>query len=243
MTFQIVNEYFKARIQLLEERGRVTTLATPLLLTANNEVSRLFLGEERPLVRNVTGQTLITDSAVATTPNTTIEFRPVGTTLLITPNINSDRTVTLRLLQEDSSINSGGATIPIVVSSTGGVQNVSVDVVATKSISGTFVAKDGMAVAIGGLIQEQVSDVRSQVPILGRIPLLGFLFRSETKAKTRNEMVIMIRPHVISTPSEGEEISRKLLKGLSVHPSMPDAKGDMGTFREPKGKVDQSPAQ
>ncbi len=242
MTFQIVNEYFRARMQVLEERGRVTSLATPLLLTANNEVSRLFLGEERPLVRNITGQTLITENTVATTPNTSIEFRPVGTTLLITPNINSDRTVTLRLLQEDSSIHSGGATIPIVVSS-GAVQNVSVDVVATKSISGTFVAKDGMAVAIGGLIEEKVSDVRAQVPVLGRIPFLGILFRRETKTKTRNELVIMIRPHVISTPAEGEGISRNLMKGLSVHPSQPEAQGDMNTFRNPRGKDDQPPAQ
>ena len=229
MTFQVVNEYFRVRMQLLEERGRVTSLATPLLLTANNEVSRLFLGEERPLIRNITGQTLITENTVATTPNTTIEFRPVGTTLLITPNINSDRTVTLRLLQEDSSIHAGGASIPIVVSS-GAVQNVSVDVVATKSISGTFVAKDGMAVAIGGLIEEKVSDVRAQVPILGRIPLLGVLFRRETKAKTRNELVIMIRPHVISTPAEGEGISRTLMKDLSVHPALPDVKPTLGTF-------------
>ena len=48
MTFQVVNEYFRARMQLLESKGRVKTLATPLLMTANNEVSRLFLGEERP---------------------------------------------------------------------------------------------------------------------------------------------------------------------------------------------------
>ena len=242
MTFQVVNEYFRARMQVLEERGRVTALATPLLLTANNEVSRLFLGEERPLVRNITGQTLITENTVATTPNTTIEFRPVGTTLLLTPNINSDRTVTLRLLQEDSSIHAGGASIPVYVSS-GAVQNVSVDVVATKSISGTFVAKDGMAVAIGGLIEEKISDVRAQVPILGRIPLLGILFRRETKAKTRNELVIMVRPHVISTPAEGEGISRSLLKDLSVHPAAPEGKATLGTFTDPATLKALAPAR
>jgi general secretion pathway protein D len=230
MTFQVVNEYFKARIQLLEEKNRVTTLATPLLLTANNEVSRLFLGEERPLVRNITGQTIITDNSTAVTPSTTIEMRNVGTTVLITANINSDRTVTLRLLQEDSSINAGGASIPIVVSS-GMVQNVSIDVVASRSISGTFVAKDDMAVAVGGLITEKITNERAQVPILGNIPLLGVLFRRETKAKTRSELIILIRPHVISTPAEGEGISQKLLRGLSVHPSSPDARGSMNTFK------------
>lgn len=216
MTFQVVNEYFRARIQLLEEKGRVKSLAAPLLLTAHNEVARLFLGEERPLVRNITGQTLITDGASATTPDTTLEFRPVGTTLLLTPNINSDRTVTLRLLQENSDIVRNGATIPIVHKEN--VQMVPVDVVRSRTISGTFVARDGMAVAAGGIIEESTSDIRSQVPVLGSIPLLGTLFRREVRATRRSELVILIRPHVISTPSDGEAISRKLLQELSVDP-------------------------
>ena len=219
MTFVLVSKNFRARIQLLEEKNRVKSLASPLLLTANNEVSRLFLGEERPLVRNVTSQTIITDNNVATTPNTTIEFRPVGNTLLITPNINSDRTVTLRLLQENSSINQGGATIPIISSNRNGsssVENVPIDVLASRSVSGTFVAKDDQSVAIGGLIEDNASDKRAQVPVIGRIPVLGFFFRRTEKEKSRKELVVMIRPHIISTPADAEKISRSVLKGLST---------------------------
>lgn len=219
MTFVLVSKNFRARIQLLEEKNRVKSLASPLLLTANNEVSRLFLGEERPLVRNVTSQTIITENNVATTPNTTIEFRPVGNTLLITPNINSDRTVTLRLLQENSSINQGGATIPIISSNRNGsssVENVPIDVLASRSVSGTFVAKDDQSVAIGGLIEDSASDKRAQVPVIGRIPVLGFFFRRTEKEKSRKELVVMIRPHIISTPADAEKISRTVLKGLST---------------------------
>ncbi|RYZ79859.1 MAG: hypothetical protein EOP06_26425 [Proteobacteria bacterium] len=67
MTFTIVNNNFRARMQLFEQKNRIKTLATPMLLTANNEVSRLFLGEERPLVRGISSQTIITDNNVATT--------------------------------------------------------------------------------------------------------------------------------------------------------------------------------
>jgi general secretion pathway protein D len=229
MSFQVVSDHFKARMQVLESKNKVTVLATPLLLTANNEVSRLFLGEERPLVRNISGQTIITENSTAVTPSTTLEFRSVGTTVLVTPNINSDRTVTLRLLQEDSSIKTGGAIVPIVTS-TGGVQNVSIDVVASRSISGTFVAKDDMVVAIGGLITEKISNEREQIPFLGNIPYLGVLFRREVQSKTRQELVIMIRPHVISTPAEGEGISRTLMKDLSIHPATPDARGSLNAF-------------
>ncbi len=216
MTFTIVNKNFRAQMQMFEEKDRVKTLATPLLLTANNEISRLFLGEERPLVRGVSSQTLITDNNVATTPNTTTEFRNVGDTLLITPNINSDRTVTLRLVQENSSISPNQATIPVVTGGTSStVQNIPVDVVATRSVSGTFVAKDGMAVAIGGMIQDVDSDKRGQVPVLGSIPVLGNLFRRVDKNKSRTELVVIIRPRVMMTPADSESLTKDLVQKLA----------------------------
>lgn len=218
MTFVIANQNFRARMQLFEQMNRVKTVATPILLTANNEVSRLFMGEERPLVRSINSQTIITDNNVATTPNTTTEFRNVGNTLLITPNINSDRTVTLRLVQENSSINADGASIPVVTNTIAGgttVDEVDVDVVATRSISGTFVAKDQMTVAAGGLIEDVNSDKRGQVPFIGRIPVVGFFFRRQEKVKARRELVVMIKPHVLCTPADGQRISEDLIKSLA----------------------------
>ena len=144
------------------------------------------------------------------------------------------------MLQEDSSIQQGGGSIPIVVSS-GVVQNVSVDLVSTRSISGTFVAKDNMAVAIGGLIQETVSNEREQVPLLGQIPVLGALFRRTVTSKSRQELIVMVRPHIINTPSEGEAISRELLRDLSIHPAAPEGKSSLGTFKEEKAKLRDEP--
>ncbi len=221
MTFVVVSNNFRARMQLLEQKNRVVSVASPILLTANNEVSRLFLGEERPIVRNITSRSFIGDNTIANTPITETEFRSVGTTLLITPNINSDRTVTLRLLQENSVINAGAATIPVINtnanSKANSVQNVPVDVVASRSVSGTFVAKDGMAVAIGGLIEDKKKLDRAQVPFIGRIPLVGTLFSRQEKGESREELVVVVKPHVISTPSEAEQISDNLLKKLSVN--------------------------
>lgn len=239
MTFQIVNDNFKARLQWLEQQNRVTIVATPILLTANNEVSRLFLGEERPIVRDISSQVVMTDNSAAVAPNTSFEYRPVGTTLLITPNINSDRTVTLRLLQENSDIDEAAASVPIVTSS-GMVQNVSLDVVALRTISGTFVAKDGMAVAVGGLIEDVDSDTRAGVPFISRIPLLGFFFRRQQDQQTRQELVILVRPHVISTPSDGEKISKELLEKLMVRPELVTSQNSLDLFQDkdvrPKNK-------
>jgi general secretion pathway protein D len=142
----------------------------------------------------------------------------VGNTLLITPNINSDRTVTLRLVQENSFISPNAATIPVVTSgqnTANRVQDVKVDVVGTRSVSGTFVAKDDMAIAIGGMIEEVDSDQRGQVPLLGDIPGLGFLFRRQEKTKTRRELVIIIRPHIMSTPADSERLTKDMLQQLA----------------------------
>lgn len=237
--FQYLGDSVRARIQLLASKNRVKTIATPTLLTANNEVSRIFLGEERPLVRGISSQTIITDNNVATTPNTQTEFRNVGNTLLITPNINADRTVTLRLVQENSFISPNGARIPVITTGDDddddnngilpgngnnngngreketGVRQVPIDVVGTRSVSGTFVAKDGMAVAIGGLIEEVDSDRREGVPLLSDIPGLGILFRRQSKEKSRRELVIILRPYVMSTAADSERITRDMLDRLA----------------------------
>ena len=169
------------------------------------------------MVRSITSQTIANGETTITVPQTEIEFQDVGTLLLITPNINADRTVTLRLLQENSEIVEGGASIPIYSASDGGlVQNVPVDVVSSRSVTGTFVAKDEMAMAVGGLVKETESVQEKRIPFLGRIPLLGWLFRSTEKVKRRTELVVLIRPHVISTPADGEETSRRTLDGVSA---------------------------
>jgi general secretion pathway protein D len=227
--FQVVSNNFRARLQALETKNRVTQLAAPLLLTANNEVSRLFVGEEYPIVQNITSQTVVNNNTSTTSPNTTINFQPVGTTLLLTPNINADHTVTLRVLQENSQVITGGATIPIVTGN-GTIQSQPVDIVSTRTFSGTVVAKDGLSLAIGGLISEQVNDQRNEVPILGKLPVLGVLFRQQTTGRTRTEFVIMIRPFILNTPAESEALSQKLMKELSIHPKAGDFNGTLNSF-------------
>ncbi len=235
MTFQFVSDVLSARIQLLAKEGRVKTMATPSLLIANNEVSRLFIGEERPMVRNITSETVVNQETVVTVPQTEMQYQPVGTMLLITPSINADRTVSLRLLQENSKILKGDATIPIVTAN-GEVQNVAIDVISSRSISGTFIAKDEMVVAAGGLIEEEDSYHESKVPLLGDIPFLGWLFKSKTKTKLRSEMIILIKPHVIVTPSESEAISQRFLQGAAEHPAI-DGRPSLDVLRPiPKEK-------
>ena len=220
LAFRLLSSHLQMRIQLLETEGKAKTLATPLLLTANNEVSRLFIGEERPMVRNITSQTIANGDTTITVPQTEFDLQNVGTMLLITPNINADRTVTLRLLQENSDIVKDGATIPFYSATDGGlIQNVSIDVVSSRSITGTFIAKDNLVTAIGGLVKETESIQESRIPILGRIPLLGWLFRSTEKVTQRTELIVLIRPHILTTPDTSETVTQDILTPLSAHPA------------------------
>ena len=218
MSFQLISDHFTARMQLLQERGDAKLVATPTLLTANNEVSQLFIGKEVPIVRNVSSQTVVTDNNVVTTPETEISFERVGTLLLITPNINADRTVTIRLLQENSELASEQSAIPVLNTVSGQIQYVPVDVIETRSISGTFVAGDRKSIAVGGLIREQEADIKSGVPILMDIPLLGWFFRSTQRSKTRSELVVLITPYVISTPTESEAVVGGFLQRNTRNP-------------------------
>lgn len=243
LTFQLVDSNFRFRMQLLESQSRVTALATPLILTANNEVSRIFVGDTLPFTigfapsRVVAGANALASSSAAT-PIT--ELRDVGQSLLITPNINADRTVTLRVVEENSERILGGGSIPVPDIDGGGVTTVKVDTVRRRTVSGTIVAQDGMAVALGGLIEETISNNRDQVPILGNIPGLGFLFRRQASVNARSELVVVIRPYVFNTPSESAATSQMLLGNLSVHPNSPDAMGTMGTYT-PKVDCESGP--
>lgn len=215
LIFQYVDSNFAARAQVLAQKNRIRTVATPVLLTANNEVSRLFIGREVPLNRTFSpGQVLVNQTGQTSVPGgSAIEFRPVGTTLLFTPSINADRTVTLRIVQESSDVNS---TASILVPTTDGFEPQQVSVVSSQAVSGTIVAKSGLAVAFGGLIEKGTSKEHEQVPILGDIPLLGILFKRIVDRDTRREIVVVVRPYVLTTPAESEAVSHRLMEKLGV---------------------------
>ncbi len=230
LTFQIVSNNFRARMQLLEDDNRVTILNTPLLLTANNEVSRIFIGDTIPFTVGFNSPQVISGNNPTTIAGTPItELRDVGQSLLITPSINADRTVSLRVVQENAERVLDGGRIP-VLSTSGTIINQEVDTVRRSTISGTIVAMDGLTVALGGLIEDEISDNREQVPVLGKIPGLGFFFRRQETGRFRRELIVMIRPYIFNTPAESAALSEELLQTLSVHPNAVSGGPGLQTF-------------
>ncbi len=217
-SYSLISDKFSARIQLLEKDGKAKLIATPTLLIANNEVSRIFIGEEKPITTGVTMEPVTgtidgMTSTIGYTVEPQIQMTPIGTTLVIAPNINADRSVVLRLMQEESSVKKNGGSIPYGNASS--LQTYNVDTIQSRRISGTFITQDGMLAGIGGLITETESEQISRIPVLGHIPLIGFLFRSTERVKQRSELVILIRPHVVCTPLESEQTTNALLERIA----------------------------
>jgi general secretion pathway protein D len=214
--YQFLNDNIRARMELLQTNGNIETVATPLLLASNNRSARIFVGEESLLVRSVSSNVTIgglgNGEFTSVTPVT--ELVDVGTNLFIVPKINADRTVTLVINQDNSTINKGGASIPVTGPS-GSVTSFAVDTIDTASVSGTVVAKDGLTVAIGGLIRETTIDNVQKVPGLGDLPLVGAAFRKTVQEKKKTELVLLVTPHVITTPIEGQQRSLERVNALS----------------------------
>lgn len=239
--YQFLNDRIRARVQLLAGENRIQELATPMILAANNQTAKIFIGEERVLTTGV-NTSLVTPGNGATTatiePET--EIRDIGNTVEILPRINEDRTVTLTITQDSSSVAVGAATIP-VAGGAGNVTGFNVDTVNTARIQGTIIATNNLTIAIGGLIRQRQNENRQKVPVLGDIPLLGALFRRDVKENTKTELVLLITPRVMSTPAEGRAITADRLKALSSHPY--HQQGDQAldqpktTFDKPGGRV------
>ena len=217
LVYQFLNEHVRVRLNLLGRENRLATLATPLLMCANNEIARIFIGEERPLVRNFQLQSTTTNGVVSNQIVPTVDLRDIGNTLRLVPRINADRTVTITIVQDISSVNPGAAVLP-VPGSLGGLGTFAVDTVNTANLTGTVVAKDGMTLAVGGLIRKEKSDRQEGLPWAQELPLLGWLFGSTVRNQEQKELVLLITPHVLLTPAEGQARTRARIRALSLHP-------------------------
>jgi len=244
LVFSYLDDTFRADLQLLQDRDKLTVLGQPSLMTANNEVSRIFIGEQVPvLVGFGDNTTVVTDLGnTVNFANAEYEDQDVGSTLLITPNINDDDTVELRLLQEESQIVRNGANV-LVPNGEGGFDERSVDVVAAQTVSGTFVAANNRTFAIGGLIQESIEDERSQIPILGDIPYVGRIFRNQATTRRRDEIILLITPRIIDNGAEGEAIAQDYVDRQSLYPDRNIDAGNLGVFNEADVLVPGVPEQ
>ena len=165
----------------LETQTDTNILATPNLLTMDNEEARIIIGQNVPFV---TGQFSAQGTAGASVnPFQTIERRDVGTTLSVKPQVSESGTVKLEIFQEVSSVVASQAASDIITNRRAIETNVLVD--------------DGQIVVLGGLIEERIEGGENKVPLLGDIPILGQLFRYDSRRRVKTNLLVFLRPVVL----------------------------------------------
>lgn len=185
--------------------GKAEVLANPHLLTANNKEAAIQIGQEVPIPTGVQTLGTTSGSTPATTSSnlfSTFQRKDIGIILKIKPHVNEKRLVTLDIETENTSVaptSSGQATS----ASEGGA---SFNKVTTKT---AVVVEDSQSLLIGGIIRTDKQKGYSGMPFLSSIPLLGYLFRRTTESLTRDELLILITPHVVGTPEEGKLMSEQ----------------------------------
>lgn len=208
--YEFLNNRLRANLEFLEENRRVRVLSNPMVVASNHREAELFIGEETLVTEGFQFFASIIDDGVVIQPayvQALVNREDIGITLRITPRINSDETVSLQLEQESSTVNRGGGSIP-VTDGQGGVTNLAVDTINTARLTGTVMAKDGLTVAVGGLIRTSVNKNERKVPLLGEIPVIGRVFRSTVESEEDTETVLLITPRIMNAPGESEKIRR-----------------------------------
>ena len=174
-----------AVIHAFQSDSDVHILSTPQIMTTDNEEAEINVTKNIPfLTRQDTSQTGIDYS--------NYEYKDVGVMLNITPQINQERFVRLKLSQEVSQVVEQ--------------EQVGLPTTLKRVAKTTVIIKDGHTVVIGGLIDETLNQTRTQVPCLGNTAALGWLFRSESKSGDRTNLYIFLTPHIIENPTEAERV-------------------------------------
>ncbi len=174
---------FGAVITALATNSQANLLSTPSILTLDNQEARILVGREVPFR---TGSFTTTGDGTSN-PFTTVQREDVGVELTVTPHVHDDSSVRLDVSQQITNVLAtpvGGAGFADVVTS-------------KRTIETTILAEDRQTIILGGLIQDDINDSESRVPLLGSIPVLGNLFKSRSKTASKTNLLVFLRPTVI----------------------------------------------
>ena len=176
---------FQLLVQALGSSSKANLLSTPSITTLDNQPAQIVVGQNVPF-RTGSYSTL---AGGTTTPFTTIERQDVGLTLRIVPRVHEGDVVRLDVSQEVSSL-------------VGAVTGAADLVTNRRAIQTTVLADDGQTIVLGGLISDDRIDSKSQVPVLGDIPVVGNLFKSRQVQRTRRTLFVFLRPTILRSAEQ-----------------------------------------
>jgi type II secretion system protein D len=188
--FSASSDAVNVLVRALATQGRVDVLSRPQLTTMDNQASSVLVGQSVPYVTgtNITATGLVTNS---------INYRNVGVSLQVVPRISPDGKVIMRIVPEVSSV----ATTPIGLGN-----NVTATAFNDQLVQTTVIAQDGETVVLGGVISKNDSKIENKIPWLGDLPIVGALWRYRQESKSKNELIIIMTPHIVRTRLDADRI-------------------------------------
>ncbi len=173
----------KGLFRAIQTNSDVNVLSTPSLVTLDNHEARILVGSNVPIESG----SYATSSSSSTSANAfnTYSRTDVGIILNVKPQINEGGTITMQVYSEDSSVESGTS------DQSGGYT------IDKRSLQTTILADDGQIVALGGLISDSYTNGNTRTPWISKIPVLGALFRHETKSREKKDLLIFLRPVIV----------------------------------------------
>lgn len=184
----VIRDGWGAVVQAVSNDSNSNVLATPHLTTMDNEEAFFIVGQEVPII---TGTTTGDNN---TNPFQTVDRQEVGIKLKVTPQINEGDAVQLTIEQEVSSV-SGATSVDISINK--------------RQIKTTVIVDDGGTIVLGGLIDEDIQESESKVPLLGDIPIIGHLFKSTSTSKRKRNLMVFLKPTIVRDGVRMNEISRR----------------------------------
>lgn len=183
-----------ALARALQSEAGANVLSTPNLLTLDNEEAKIVIGRNVPFITGSYAQSATTGSAATVNPFQTIERKDVGLTLKVKPQVSEGGRIKLTIQQEVSSVQDTTNQAGIITNK--------------RSIDTAVQVGDGETIVLGGLIQDDVRASEDKVPLLGDIPLLGALFRSEKTARTKTNLMVFLRPRIVGASENMASLTR-----------------------------------
>lgn len=186
MMFGTIKNDWAAVVQAVTQDSRSNILATPSIVTVDNEEASFLVGQEVP---TISGSTTGDNND---NPFQTVDRTEIGIKLKVTPQINEGDAVQMTIEQEVSSL-SGATAVDVIINK--------------RELKTTVMADDGETIVLGGLIDEDVQESVSKIPLLGDIPVLGKLFSSTSTSKQKRNLMVFIRPTIVRDGNRMRELS------------------------------------
>lgn len=202
--YRILGEHgLDATLHALAAKNKTEILSRPSVLTRSNQQATIMVGQEVPIVTN----SRISD--IGNNTINTVQYRPIGIILRVTPFITQDGLVEMIVSPEISSLSA--TTVPIS-------NTADAPVIDRRAADTVVVTPSDRTVVIGGLISTENKDRDSKVPILGDIPVLGYAFKRKQRSDVKTELLIFLTPHVVRTPDDLAQLSAQERQQMQLAP-------------------------